>query len=132
MRSLSLGQSVTFKDTIRRSGKTTHDEKGTKVYAKTWVRTADWFSFSKAQPGRGILVGLRTLQDGTQPLNHGGEDDWASFGGFKRTNSRSVAIIATSLRRKPVMAFLEDVSALIPDHTDSARVQDNSATKETL
>lgn len=109
---LKLGQPVRYSDTIRRTGDF-QGERGTpdRRYVKKWIRTGDWSLVIRAQPGRGVLVGLRTLQDGWQPypLN---EDDRQAFGGFTRTTSHQAAIIATHLHKKPVLAFLQDVSPL--------------------
>lgn len=89
-----LGQRVKYADELWRAYRDGH---------KVWLRCAEAFTYPL--PGEGVLVGLRTLSDGTVDYY----DDHTEYMPTKR---HQAAIIATHLRRKPVLALLEDVEVL--------------------
>ena len=102
-----LGQRVRYADTIKR---TYQFDREHPVRHANWVRRGTYPG--RPQPGEGILVGLRTFQDGHTSGHYDGPESWTAFYNFERTANHRVAVIATALHLKPVFAFLEDVEAI--------------------
>lgn len=105
-RRLELGQRVRYAATLRRAVEYAPLQFGqwTNRRRKVWKR-GDWRG--EPDPGEGIVVGLRTLADGFS--------DWESEEVgyvFTPTDRHSAVLIAYDLRRKPVLALLEDVEAI--------------------
>lgn len=88
-----LGQKVRYADRLVRTYV---------VGRKVWQRRGD--KWIPAEPGVGVLVGLRTISDGEVSY-------WDERPEYVPTKRYRAALIAVDLRRKPVLAFLEDVEA---------------------
>lgn len=101
--SFTLGQRVAFKDTLRRV--TQHKRTPTSVlYRRSWERYGS--GVDAPQPGEGILVGLRRLQNGVLIP---GDYDTSAY--LRIEETFTAALVAVHLRRKPVFVRLEDMEA---------------------
>jgi hypothetical protein len=91
---MKLGDSVAFTTTLKR----------TSVYSSgRWDK--EWTPTSKG--GSGILIGLRILADG---VNEHCLDEPISF---QATNYFKAALVATDLRRRPVLVPLDSVVVIV-------------------
>lgn len=93
---ITLGTKVRF--TVSLDRKNTHND-------RVWVKGA-----SAGLPVmEGIVVGLRTLQNGKMEYEGDPEGNFYGAPYFVQTSSFRAALVATHLYRKPVLVALEDL-----------------------
>lgn len=128
---LTLGQAVRASDTLVR--RTFHEKRESEwspgfareVRRKEWIRHGEHphrflgSGTAPAKPADGIVVGLRSLDERGTAVWMGEEEGYSWSG--DRGARRQAVLIATSLYRTPVLAWLEDVTAESADQVHGDR-----------
>lgn len=100
MTNYHLGQEVLFTRTLRRIRH---------PYRRVWSHTTYWNAITSRGPAKGIIVGIRTLSDGT--VEGGYYDEPATY---RPTRTFTAYLVAYHLRRKPVLVLPEHLTPAQP------------------
>ena len=109
--SLSLGQRVAFKNSLKRgydSSKMSGSPR--KEWKPRWQSNHPYAAKMKNNPevsGTGVVVGIRVLADGK--VEYGGYDEGTSF---HPDNHFQAVLVSFDLRRNPVYVLPEDLTIL--------------------
>lgn len=98
---MRLGDKVRVKVPIKRYR--AYGSGNTREWERDKYPAGDW-------PAEGYLMGLRNLSNGTvdwHPDDYGG-----GYADYKPREYFKAALVAIDLRRKPILAFIEDVEAI--------------------
>lgn len=103
MSDYQLGDRVTMTGTVAKI----HEEEWTR-FRESGVPTRIAYPEDKTYTS-GVIVGSRTVQEGTRWTDH--DDDWGYCSGYApKGEARRVWIVAYDLRRNPVMCFDDQIS----------------------
>lgn len=103
---IEFGQRVQFTWTLHRKRSSEHDSRGRWYHMHRWV-CQRWETEPEPKPTEGIVIGVRTLADGTVTHNYDSGSE------FKPTRHFRAYLIAYDMRRKPVLVLPDYVHPIL-------------------